>query len=211
MKRMLGTLAVSALLALPAAAIAQSSQSQPARPPAKSGASPTGQQSQMPEIPKPGPEHDVLRKDVGSWDATVEMTQPNGQKTTAKGTETVSMIGFWQVSRFKGEMMGQPFEGLGSTTYDPTKKKYVGTWIDSMTPGYSTVEAELSADGRTMAGTMEGPDMSGKMVKMRETTEWQPDGTRVFTMYAPKNAGGQEPVTMRITYRRRGGGPGTAR
>ena len=97
-------------------------------------------------------------------------------------------------------------------TYDPTKKKYVGTWIDSMTPGYATMEAELSADGKTMTGTMEGPDMSGKIVKSRETTEWRPDGTRVFTMYGPGDAAGKQAPVMTITYRKRGGAPaGTAR
>ena len=36
------------------------------------------------------------------------------------------MGGFWQLSAFKSEMMGQPFEGRGATGYDPAKKKYVG-------------------------------------------------------------------------------------
>jgi len=200
MKRVLYTLAVSAVAVLPAAALAQT---QPAQPAAKAGSSQA--QSQMPQMPQPGPEVLFLKKDAGTWDASVEMTDPSGQKTTAKGTETVSMIGFWQVARFRGQMMGQPFEGLGSVTYDPTKKKYVGTWIDSMTPGYATVEAELSADGKTMTGTMEGPDMSGKIVKSRETTEWRSDGTRVFTMYGPGDAAGKQAPVMTITYHRRGG------
>ncbi len=208
MKSMLAAVAVSVVV-LPAVAFSQSSQT-PSKPAAKSPAQ--SQASQMPPMPKPGPEHDILKKDVGSWDATVEMTEPSGQKTTAKGTETVSMIGFWQVSRFKGQMMGQPFEGLATTTWDPTKKRYVGTWIDSMTPGYATVEGELSADGKTMNGTMEGPDMSGKIVKEKETTEWKPDGTRVFTMYGPKDPSGKEAPVMTIVYHRRGGAaPGTAR
>ncbi len=206
MKRTLSALVVSAIAALPAAALAQSQSEKPK--PGSSSAQGQPQGGQMPQMPKPGPEHDVLKKDVGTWDATVEMTDPTGQKTTAKGTETVSMIGFWQIARFKGQMMGQPFEGLGSTTYDPTKKKYVGTWIDSMTPGYATMEADLAADGKTMTGTMEGPDMSGKMVKERTTTEWRPDGSRVFTMYGPGDAAGKQAPTMTITYRRRGGAAG---
>ncbi|HXY39863.1 MAG TPA: DUF1579 domain-containing protein [Vicinamibacteria bacterium] len=209
MNRTLSALVVSAV-ALPAGALAQSSQ--PTKPkPASSSAAAQSQGAQMPQMPKPGPEHDVLRKDVGTWDATVEMTAPDGQKTTSKGTETVSMIGFWQVSSFKGQMMGEPFQGLGSVTFDPTKKKYVGTWIDSMTPGYSTMEADLSADGRTMTGTMEGPDMSGKMVKSREVTEWRPDGTRVFSMYGPGDTAGKQAPMMTITYRKRGGAGGSAR
>jgi hypothetical protein len=205
MKRMLSALAVSAVVALPAAAVAAQSTSRPAdkAKPSTSSQSSQGsrQSSQQPEMPKPGPEHEVLKKDVGTWEASVEMTGPDGQVTKSNGTETVRMLGFWQVTDFKGELMGQTFEGVGETTYDPTKKKYTGTWIDSMTPGYSTVESDY--DGKAMSGTMQGPDMSGKMTKMRATTEWKDDGTRVFTVYGPKNDSGKEPVSMRITYRRR--------
>ncbi len=210
MNRTLCALVVSAIAALPAAALAQSSQPKPK--PGGSSAQGQSQTGQMPPLPQPGPEIQFLKKDAGTWDATVQMTDPSGQKTTAKGTETVSMIGFWQVARFKGQMMGQAFEGLSSVTYDPTKKKYVGTWIDSMTPGYATIEADLSADGKTMTGTMEGPDMNGKMVKERTTTEWRPDGSRVFTMYGPGDTAGKQAPTMTITYHRRGGAPaGSAR
>jgi Protein of unknown function (DUF1579) len=196
MNRILAALAVSVVV-FAAAASAQQSK----KPQAAAKSTPAQASQQAPEVPKPGPEHDLLKKDVGVWDASVELTGPDGQMTTSKGTETVSMIGFWQVAQFKGQMMGQPFEGLGTVTYDPTKKKYVGTWIDSMTPGYSTVESEY--DGKSMSGTMEGPDMSGKIVKMREMAEWKDDNTRVFTMYGPKSAEGKEAVTMRITYKRR--------
>ena len=84
----------------------------------------------------------MLRKDVGTWDATVEMFMaPGAPPEVSKGTEIVTMMGgFWQLTEFKSEMMGQPFEGRGATGYDPAKKKYVGTWVDTMTPGYYTVE-----------------------------------------------------------------------
>jgi hypothetical protein len=160
---------------------------------------------EMPPLPKPGPEHEVLMKDVGTWDATVEMfAAPGAPASVSKGTETVSMLGgFWQVTRFKSEMMGQPFEGMGTTGFDPAKKKYVGTWVDSMTPGLSTSEGSYDPATQTFTGMMEGPDMTGKVTRMRETVEWKDPDTRVFTMYAPKAADGKEPVAMRITYKRR--------
>ena len=153
-------------------------------------------------MPQPGPEHEMLKKDVGTWDATVEMFMPGAPPSVSKGTETVTMLGgFWQLSEFKSEMMGQPFEGRGTTGYDPAKKKYVGTWVDTMTPGYYTVEATYDAATKTMTGTMEGPRPDGGVtrVKTKETTEWKDADTRVFTMYAPD---GKAPV-MRISYKRR--------
>jgi hypothetical protein len=154
--------------------------------------------AQMPGMPQPGPEHELLKKDVGTWDATVEMTM-GGAPMISKGTDTVSMIGgFWQVDDFKAEMMGQPFEGRGATGYDPAKKKYVGTWVDSMTPGYYTVEGTYDAATKTLTATMEGPDPSGAVVKTKQKTEWKDADTRVFTMYGPDGS-----VSMKITYKRR--------
>jgi len=157
--------------------------------------------AQAPPSPKPGPEHEMLGKDVGTWDATVEMFMaPGGAPSVSKGTETVTMMGgFWQISEFKSEMMGQPFEGRGTMGYDPAKKKYVGTWVDSMTPGYHTVEGTYDAATKTLTGTMEGPDPAGGVVKTKETTEWKDADTRVFTMYGPD---GTTPM-MRISYQRR--------
>jgi hypothetical protein len=157
--------------------------------------------AQMPPMPQPGPEHEMLKKDVGTWDATVEMfTAPGAPATVSKGTETVTMLGgFWQLSEFKSEMMGQPFEGRGATGYDPAKKKYVGTWIDTMTPGYYTVEGTYDPAKKTMTAMMEGPDPSGVVTKIKETTEWKDADTRVFTMYAPDG----QTVSMRIAYKRR--------
>ena len=90
----------------------------------------------MPAMPKPGPEHAVLKDEAGSWDATVESFAAPGQPPMlSKGIETGTMVGgFWLVSDFKSEMMGQPFLGHSTLGFDPAKKKYVSTWIDSMTP-----------------------------------------------------------------------------
>ena len=157
--------------------------------------------AQMPPMPQPGPEHEMLKKDVGTWDATVEMFMaPGAPPASSKGTETVTMMGgFWQLNVFQSEMMGQPFEGRGATGYDPVKKKYVGTWIDTMTPGYYTVEGTYDAAKKTMTAVMEGPDPTGAVTKTKATTEWKDADTRVFSMYGPDGTS----VGMRITYKRR--------
>jgi Protein of unknown function (DUF1579) len=156
-------------------------------------------------MPKPGPEHDVLKKDEGVWDATVEATMaPGTPPAVSKGVETVKSTGggLWYVNDFKSEMMGQPFEGHGVTGYDPIKKKYVGTWVDSMSSGLSTSEASYDPATKTMTAWMEGPDMSGKVVKMKAVTEWKDADTRVFTLYQP-GPDGKEIPGLKITYKRR--------
>ncbi len=62
---------------------------------------------------------------------------PDGTTMSAKGVETdrVGGSGLCLVTDFKADMMGMPFEGHGITTWESAKKKYIGSWADSMTPG----------------------------------------------------------------------------
>jgi len=154
--------------------------------------------------PTPGPEHEVLKNDVGTWDANVEFwAAPTAPPSISKGVSTITMLGgFWQVDEFKSEMMGAPFEGRGETGYDPVKKKYVGVWVDSMSSGLNLSESTYDAKTRTMDGWSEGPGPDGKPVRSRGVTEWKDADTRVFSMYAP-GPDSKEFLALRITYKRR--------
>ena len=166
----------------------------------------------MPPMPKPGPEHAIFKDVAGTWDATVEsFMAPGAPPSLSKGEETsrVGCGGMCLITDFRGSfVMGPPgtpatpFEGHGTETYDKAKKKYVGTWIDSMSTGLSVSESTHDAATRTMTGWMEGPDMSGSVSKMKATTVMKDPNTRVFSMY---NVGpdGKETLGMRITYTRK--------
>jgi len=159
----------------------------------------------MPPLPQPGPEHAVLKADEGTWEATVEMLGPPGAPVPppSKGTETNTLMGgMWLVTDFKGDMMGMPFAGHGIAGWDSVKKKYVSVWTDNMSPALMTGEATYDPGKKVMTGFMEGPDMTGKVSKMKSTTEWKDADTRVFTMYGP-GPDGKEAPTMRISYKRK--------
>ena len=188
---------LTTILALALASPARAQEAKKAPAEKKAAAAP-----EMP-VPKPGPEHEVLKNDVGTWDATVEMMGPGAPPTVSKGVETNSMVGgLWLVTDFKSEMMNQPFQGHGVSGYDSGKKKYVGTWVDSMSTGLMLGESTYDPKAKTMTGVMEGPDMSGKVTKMKAVTEWKDADTRVFTMYGT-GPDGKEAPAMRITYKRR--------
>jgi hypothetical protein len=172
----------------------------------------TGAPPGMPPMPKPGPEHDLFKEDVGTWDAIVEVyMQPGAPPMKSKGVETNTLGcgGLCLITDFKGEMMpGASFHGHGTATWDPAKKKYVGSWTDSMSTGIGISEATWDPATRTVTGYMEGPDMSGNVTKMKSVSEYKSPDTRVFTMYSPGPEGtaaaaGKETVAMRITYTRR--------
>ena len=157
-------------------------------------------------MPKPGPEHALLKDDVGTWDAVVEMQmEPGKPATKSKGVETnrIGCGGLCLITDFKGEMgPGMPFEGHGVSTWDPAKKKYVGVWTDSMSFGLGTGETTWDPQTRTVTGYMEGADQTGKTSRMKSVVQYKGPDTRVFTMYGPGDAG-KETVMMTITYTRR--------
>jgi hypothetical protein len=160
--------------------------------------------AQAPPTPTAGPEHAVLREDVGTWDASIEAMFPGAPPMPpSKGVEvnTMGCNGLCLVSDFKGEIMGGPFLGHGISTWDPARKKYVGSWSDSMTPGLAVTESIWDPAKKTMSGTMETPDGTGGTVKLRSTVEYTA-GTRVFTMFGP-GPDGKELPTMRVTYTKR--------
>jgi Protein of unknown function (DUF1579) len=161
---------------------------------------------QEPPMPKPGPEHEILKMDEGTWDATVElMPGPGAPPMTSKGVEvnTIGCSGLCLITDFKSEMMpGVAFHGHGVTTWDVVKKKYVGSWTDSMSQGLSISEGTWDPAARRWTGWMEGPDMTGKVVKVKSVSEHRPDGTRVMTAYGP-GPDGKETMVMRITSTRR--------
>jgi hypothetical protein len=158
-----------------------------------------------PPMPKPGPEHAILKMDEGTWDAVVEFVMAPGQPAqTSKGVETnvMSCGGMCLISDFKGEAMGSPFSGHGVMTWDAAKKKYVGSWTDSMSSGLALMESTYDPATKKGSGWMEGPDMTGKVMKTRNEVEWKGDNSRVMTAWAP-GPDGKEMQVMKITYTRR--------
>jgi hypothetical protein len=157
----------------------------------------------------PGPEHQKLAKDAGTWDCVVETTGPDGKPSKSKATSVCRMQpgGFWLVEDFTGDFMGQPFHGHGVLGYDPLKGKYVGSWCDSMTPSLMVTEGTFDKDGKVLTTTGQGPGMDGKMTTLRLVTTAKDDNTRVFQMFMP-GPDGKEACGLTITYTRRAGKPG---
>lgn len=139
---------------------------------------------QQPELPKPGPEYDVLQSEVGKWNVEIKAFTGPGEPTVSKGKETNRMLGgFWLLSDFHGSMMGLDFKGHGVYGYDAEQKKYVGTWRDSMSPNKMDVVGTYDKASQTMILEGMGPGTDGKPTKHILTTKYNSDGTRVLTMH----------------------------
>jgi uncharacterized protein DUF1579 len=158
-----------------------------------------GGEMAMPEAPKPTKEHEWLKGLAGTWDLTVQC-----MGKVEKATETARMFGdFWLMSEVDGTHMGKPFKGHGMLTFDPDKKKFVGTWCESMNPSLMVSEGTSDASGKTL--TMEGEckNMEGKVVRIRSVKEIAGPDAMTLTMFE-KDKGPTDPNAMKIEYKRRG-------
>jgi uncharacterized protein DUF1579 len=158
-----------------------------------------------PPVSKPTAEHKILASEEGTWDASVKtfMSGPDAEPMVSKGVEVNTMMpgGLWMLSKFQGEFGGMPFEGRGQFGYDPLKKKYVGTWIDSTSTILSVLEGEYDAKTKTMTYVGDGydPGQKAKFTQKMVTTT-KGDGTRVFTLYMKYAGQPAEAKFMEITY-----------
>jgi hypothetical protein len=161
---------------------------------------------ETPPLPKPGPEHQMFTMDAGTWDAVVEMTPPGGAPAmTSKGTQidTVGCGGLCLITDFTGEFMpGMAFHGHGLTTYDSAKKKYVGSWTDSMSMGLAVSESTYDPATKSLTGWMEGPDITGAVQKSKSTSTYTDADHRSMTMFMT-GPDGKETQMMKISYTRR--------
>jgi hypothetical protein len=150
------------------------------------------------EPPKPGPEHEALKKLVGDWDCTISMA---GMEMKGTATYKLGFGGFWLTERFNADFGGMKFEGRGTIGYDPARKHYVSTWVDSMSPTMIIMHGSMDKDGKIFTETGEGPGMDGKLTKLKTVAEYKDNDNFTFTMY--QTADGKEQESFKISYTRK--------
>ncbi|HXB07897.1 MAG TPA: DUF1579 domain-containing protein [Puia sp.] len=153
----------------------------------------------------PGETHKMLAKSAGTWTATVTMwMQPGTPPTTSTAEATNEMVlgGRYLKSVNKGNMMGQPFEGVGYTGYDNVKKQFVNSWVDNFGTGIMTMSGSWDAASKSIVytGSMADP-VSGKDTPFKEVWKFTDDDHQVMEMYYPVQ--GKEFKSMEIKYTRK--------
>jgi hypothetical protein len=153
-------------------------------------------------MPTPTAEHQKLMAGAGEWTGTITMfDMPGMEAKPSPATETVTAIGgFWLLSDFKCDFMGMPYHGSGHVGYDAEKKKYVGTWVDSMSSYLSLMEGQYDEAKKAVVMRWKAPDMTGQIVPHREELVENGD-TRTMTFYAGEGEGKK---TMTIEMKRKG-------
>lgn len=164
------------------------------------GAAPGGLGGPEPAIP-----HQQLAREVGTWDAQMTMwTAPGAVPLTTEAVETNTMLGpFWLVSEFKCDSPELPFSGRMQLGYDPQKKTFVGTWVDTMSPYIGQMTGDYDIATRSLTMVSHGTDArTGEPSTATMTTRYVDENTKVFTMHEG-DAGSAGFKMMEIRYTRR--------
>ncbi len=203
----------AALLALPC--FAQTETASPSSSGAATGIPSADEMKEMMEMAKPNENHKLLASMNGNWDYTVKMWM-DGDTTKkpqeSKGTATrksfmdgrfieMDVKGKMQMPGADGKMKDMEFVGHGTEGYDNAKKKFVGTWMDSMGTGIMTSEGDYDAASKTFSYTGEYEAMPGMKMKIRETLKTTDKDHMIFEWY--EDRGGKEMKTMEIDYTRK--------
>ncbi len=152
----------------------------------------------------PGEPHKQFAALVGSWTTqTKEWMEPGKPPTESTGTAEMKILldGRFLYQEYRGQMMGQPFTGIGIDAYDNIRKKYVTAWIDTMGTGIFMMEGTASPDGRTITLKGSHPDPGGGQMNHRAIWKLIDDNHQTFDMYGA-HQGQKETKMMEITYTR---------
>ena len=138
------------------------------------------------KLAMPGEPHKQLAALAGSWTTQAKsMDVPNKPPMESAGTAEMKMLldGRFLQQEFTGEMMGQPFSGIGIDGYDNLRKKYVTTWIDTMGTGIFSMEGTASADGKTITLKGQHAEAGGGHMTHRAVWKILDHNTHTFVMY----------------------------
>ncbi|HVI60519.1 MAG TPA: DUF1579 domain-containing protein [Luteimonas sp.] len=153
-----------------------------------------------------GPQHAQLAEHfAGNWNTKQTMWMDPSQPPmveTGKSVDTAVLEGRQIQTQFKGQVMGQPFTGIGFTGYDNVRGKYTSTWTDSMSTGVMVSDGEYDPATKTYTfrGQMADPTKQGALIPIRETIRIVDADHHVMEMFEPHD--GKEVRTMQIEYTR---------
>ena len=153
------------------------------------------------EYMTPGDMHKLMASHTGAWKVkTTFWMAPGGEPTNSDATANGEMIlgGRYLMTKFSGNMMGMPFEGMSMEGYDNATKMFNSTWIDNMGTGVMFMTGKYDESAKQIVYTGKAVDpMSGGYVDVRQIVKFNADGSTLMEMYGP-GPDGKEYKTMEV-------------
>lgn len=117
-------------------------------------------QDAKPPHAMPSDEHAFLHQFAGEWKTNGRGTDLSGKDVDMVGFESDRMVigDFWLSFVYRSQVNDKLFVGHGMIGYDPQKKKYVGIWVDSMSPYLTSLEGTADRQANTLTMDSTGVD-----------------------------------------------------
>jgi hypothetical protein len=167
------------------------------------GEEPASKASPAPEGFRPGPQHALLGRLAGTWDAILIVKDAGGAEVRTRGTLTTERhADFHTVDRFEGAFLGMKMVGHGMNGYCTVRKQYFRFWTDSMSPAPMTLLGDYDAGKREL--TLKGQCLgrSGALEACRTVTRLRDDDHVEWTLFGA-GPDGKEAQILRIEYTRK--------
>jgi hypothetical protein len=140
-----------------------------------------------------------LHADVGTWDARVTVTFPGSPPSHSTGVSVQRLTGGgkWLVADFEGST---GHVGHGVYGWDPSRDRYVSTWVDNMRSFLVVAEGRWDEANGEMTYDVDA-EINGRRMRWREITRRDGDDSRVWRQVT--EMGGEWVELMRVVYTRR--------
>lgn len=157
------------------------------------------------EYMTPGKVHEKMASMAGEWVEHYKFWMaPDTEPQISEGSASFEMIlgGRYMQGKHKGEMMGQPFEGINLESFDNGKKEYTSIWIDNMGTGVAVSHGTMDEKTKVlnMSGIMYEPTQ-GKDISFRTEILWDGNDKMINKMFTTVK--GKEFMSMEITMTRK--------
>lgn len=137
----------------------------------------------MSEFPKPGPEHQMLRRLTGAWTARIQYFPAPAAPPRESNGEFLARMDLGGYFLYRDLNFGmEGYQGRGLTGWDMFERAYVGTWVDSTSPIISHTRGHFDDRG-TFCEVSESRDADGKLVRVRLTTEMLDPNQMLFRIF----------------------------
>jgi hypothetical protein len=167
------------------------------------GAEMAAMEEAMAKAAAPGAQHEYLSKFAGRWRAQMRMFV-GGETIEGRGVADCEMVlgGRFLQTRYKGELAGRNFIGIGLDGYDNLAQKFVSTWADTNGTTIVMLEGDDPGEGEphTMTGSYVDP-ATGKTKHVKSEIKFASTNRYTYEMWE-KEDGGEYQRSMQAIFSR---------
>ena len=152
----------------------------------------------------PGKMHELLAQGAGTWEGKSTMWMgPGSEPVTSDCSSTGAMVmdGRFLKVDYKGDMMGQPYSGVGTFGFDNVAQKFQCSWMDNCSTGIMTGTGELSPDEKSITWkyTTNCP-ITKQPVTVREIDTMTGPSTKTMELFSTDPKSGKEYKMMSVQF-----------